>query len=263
MYVPGRLNYDLLIHYKRGMKKYASYKLDNIANEILGEGKHDVSARDIFKCYERGTPKDIRYIGLYCIQDTELLQKLVDKQLILTNIFQLANVTYVPVGFLTTRGQTIKVFSQVLRKARQMNFLAPHTNFNEDSYAITCKTRDNHPFEEKHIGEYVEIDGGTSSAGGPQKGRRVVISGKITEIVDENTFIILSDTELTEELHNKKCKYKFREFTVHRLWPSDDLVDDTFTGATVLDANPGMYTENVAILDFASLERLREKVLCC
>ena len=248
MYVPGRLNYDLLIHYKRGMKKYASYKLDNIANEILKEGKHDVSAKDIFKCYERGTPEDIRKIGHYCIVDTELLQKLVDKQLILTNIFQLANVTFVPVGFLTTRGQTIKVFSQVLRKARQMEFLAPHTNFNEDTNSICCKTRDKHPFEEKHIGEYVEIDSGMKN------GRRTVISGKIAEILDENTFIIMSDTELTEELFNRKCKHKYKEFTIHRLWPSDDLVDDTFTGATVLEATSGIYHDNIAVLDFASLE---------
>ena len=40
---------DLLIHYKRGMKKYSSYKLDFIAGEILNESKHDVSAKDIFK----------------------------------------------------------------------------------------------------------------------------------------------------------------------------------------------------------------------
>jgi DNA polymerase delta subunit 1 len=144
VYIPGRLNYDLLIHYKRGMKKYSSYKLDNIANEILKEGKHDVSAKDIFSFYEQGTPQKIKEIGEYCLQDTELLQKLVDKQLILTNIIQLANVTFVPIGFLTTRGQTIKVYSQVLRKARQMDFLVPHTNFNEDSYPLQLKTKDIH-----------------------------------------------------------------------------------------------------------------------
>lgn len=44
-YIPGRLNYDLLIHYKRGMKKYPSYKLDYISNEILKEGKHEEIGR--------------------------------------------------------------------------------------------------------------------------------------------------------------------------------------------------------------------------
>ena len=146
-YIPGRLTYDLLIHYKRGMKKYPSYKLDFIANEILKEGKHEVTAKDIFTFYEDGSPEKIKTIGLYCVQDTELLQKLVDKQLILITIIQLANVTFVPIGFLTTRGQTIKVFSQLLRKARQMDYLVPHTNFNEDSYPIIVKSKIEHELD--------------------------------------------------------------------------------------------------------------------
>lgn len=66
VYIPGRLNYDLLIHYKRGMKKYSSYKLDNIASEILGQNKHDVSVKDIFDFYQRGSPEEIKTIGEYC-----------------------------------------------------------------------------------------------------------------------------------------------------------------------------------------------------
>jgi DNA polymerase delta subunit 1 len=248
LYVPGRLNYDLLIHYKRGMKKYPSYKLDYIANEILGEGKHDVSVRDIFECYERGTPEDIGLIGDYCIQDTELLQKLVDKQLVLITIMQLANVTFVPIGFLTTRGQTIKVYSQLLRKARQMDFLVPHTNFNNDNYPLVVKFKDpvENVFDEDSVGEYVEIiiESGTK----PKR-----ISGKISEVVDNSTLVVMSDTELTQELKYKRLTYKRQEYLVARLFPSDDAVDDSFTGATVLEPSPGMYTDNIAVLDFASL----------
>jgi len=247
LYVPGRLNYDLLIHYKRGMKKYSSYKLDNIANEILKEGKHDVGAKEIFKYYEEGTPEKIRHIAEYCIQDTELLQKLVDKQLILTNIIQLANVTYVPIGFLTTRGQTIKVYSQVLRKARQMNFLVPHTNFNEDEYPIQIKTKSEHNLSEDNFGEYIEINMGI------EDGKRINISGKISEIIDETAFVIMSDTELSKEYYNKRYKYKFQEYNIQRIWSSEDLLDDTFTGATVLQPSCGLYHENIAVLDFASL----------
>lgn len=246
LYIPGRLNYDLLIHYKRGMKKYPSYKLDYIANEILKEGKHDVTAKDIFGYYEEGTPDNIAHIGKYCIQDTELLQKLVDKQLILTNIMQLANVTFVPIGFLTTRGQTIKVYSQVLRKARQMDFLVPHTNFNEDSYPIVLKMKDPDIFEENSVGDYLEIDMGSEFKGRP-------ISGRISQIVDEHTVVVLTDTELTQEYFNRKIKYKRREHLVTRLWSNEDAVDDSFTGATVLEPNPGLYTDNIAVLDFASL----------
>jgi DNA polymerase elongation subunit (family B) len=253
LYIPGRLNYDLLIHYKRGMKKYSSYKLDSISNEILKEGKHDVSAKDIFKFYEKGTPEAIRDIGAYCLQDTELLQKLVDKQLILTNIMQLANVTYVPIGFLTTRGQTIKVYSQLLRKAHQMNFLVPHTNFNEDSFGVFVKIKNdsNIPiFTEESIGEYLTIRLDSSAS---LNDKDKIINGKISEIIDDNTIIVLSNVELTKEYYNRTVIHGKNKMLATRVWANDDAVDDSFTGATVLEPNPGMYKDNIAILDFASL----------
>jgi len=254
IYIPGRLNYDLLIHYKRGMKKYSSYKLDNIASEILKQNKHDVSAKDMFNLYERGLPEDIKKIGLYCLQDTLLLQNLVDKQLILTNIMQLANVTFVPIGFLTTRGQTIKVFSQILRKARQMDFLVPHTNFNEDSFSITLKMKELDVFTDEDIGQYIEIDLGLVKNAEGSKTTRKSINAKVSEVIDETTVVILSDTEIFEEYYNRKLKYRRQEHMVSRLFTNDDEIDSSFTGATVLEPVPGMYLDdNIAVLDFASL----------
>jgi DNA polymerase elongation subunit (family B) len=251
VYIPGRLNYDLLIHYKRGMKKYSSYKLDHISNEILGEGKHDVTAKDIFKFYEKGTPDDIRHIAEYCIQDTDLLQKLVDKQLILTNIIQLANVTFVPIGFLTTRGQTIKVYSQILRKARQMDFLVPHTNFNEDVINLYIKTKDPHNLNEDDLNEYIEINCGKSQT---TDKRPLVLSAKINEIVSDDTISVLCDTEITRDYFNISFKKNYSTYQISRLWYPDDLVEDSFTGATVLEPKPGLYLkDNIAVLDFASL----------
>ena len=250
VYIPGRLNYDLLIHYKRGMKKYASYKLDNIASEILGQNKHDVSAKDIFDFYQRGSPEEICKIAKYCIQDTALLQRLVDKQLILITIMQLANVTFVPIGFLTTRGQTIKVYSQILRKARQMNFLVPHTNFNEDAYALFIKCKDPHPFENDDIGEYVEVNCGKSQN---ESNKPLVLMAKLSEIIDDHTFVVFSDTEIKRDFFNIKFRYKRNDYYVTRMWSNDDAIDDSFTGATVLEPIPGMYKDNIAVLDFASL----------
>jgi DNA polymerase elongation subunit (family B) len=252
-YIPGRLNYDLLIHYKRGMKKYPSYKLDYIANAILKEGKHDITAKEIFSYYKEGRPEQIREIGEYCIQDTELLQKLVDKQLILITIIQLANVTFVPIGYLTTRGQTIKVYSQLLRKARQMDFLVPHTNFNEDSYPINVKCKTPHDLEfVPGQTQYIEINCGKSQKKDSLdiKLRDFIITGRITEIIDDTEFVMLSDIELEHEYYNVKWR---QNGDITRIYSSDDLVDSSFTGATVLDPSPGFYGENIAVLDFASL----------
>jgi len=187
-----------------------------------------------------------------CIQDTALLQKLVDKQLILTNIMQLANVTFVPIGFLTTRGQTIKVFSQLLRKSRQMDFLVPHTNFNEDSYPIYIKCKDPHPFDEGFDNKlYIDINIGKSQLG---NSKMTKITGKISEIIDDTTFVVLSDTELVHDIFNVKYTYKYKDYSVSRIFSKDDAVEDSFTGATVLEPQTGIYlNDNVAVLDFASL----------
>ena len=180
-------------------------------------GKHtvyDIEVKDTHNFVANGA------VVHNCIQDTELLQKLVDKQLVLITIIQLANVTYVPIGFLTTRGQTIKVFSQLLRKARQMDFLVPHTNFNEDSYPIIVKTKVEHELDIEHINEYVQINCGRNKN---SYGKLVTINGKISEIVDETTFIVLSNTELQEpELFTSKFTYKQNNFVNVSLSNGDD-----------------------------------------
>ena len=42
------------------------------------------------------------------------------------NYVEMARVTGVPMSFLLTRGQSIKVFSQILRKARQRGLVVPN-----------------------------------------------------------------------------------------------------------------------------------------
>ena len=58
-------------------------------------------------------------------QDAYLPQRLLDKLMYLFNYVEMARVTGVPISFLLTRGQAIKVFSQILRKARQKNLIVP------------------------------------------------------------------------------------------------------------------------------------------
>lgn len=246
LYVPGRLNYDLLIHMKRGMKKYPSYKLNYIANEIIGEGKLDLSAKTMFDYFDIGTPEKIREIGEYCIVDTALLQQIVDKQLILLNIIQLANVTSVPIGYLTTKGQTIKVYSQILKKAREMNFLVPHTNFNEEILTIKVSTKDPHGFTDNDLQKYVVLK---SSKTVPK------IDGKyrLVSIEDDFTVNLLTDIELEKEsLFGSLRGANGIDLQTTRISaPESD--ENSFTGATVLEPTPGTYFDDVAVEDFASL----------
>jgi DNA polymerase elongation subunit (family B) len=245
-YTPGRLDYDLLVHYKRGMKKYPSYKLNDISNAVLNESKHDVSAKDIFKSYETGDPDELSKIGFYCLQDCELLQKLVDKQKILLSVIQLANVTYVPVSYLLTRGQSIKVFSQILKKAREMNFLVPHINFNADIYPVSVKLKDNHDLQLIE-NDYITVELNTKN----KWGKREQASITIKSIIDENSFCGVCDISITQDQYN--IKILKTNSIIKCLTPIYEDKNDTFTGATVLTAFPSIYGENISVLDYCSL----------
>jgi DNA polymerase elongation subunit (family B) len=135
-----------------------------------------------------------------------------------------------------------------------MDFLVPHTNFNEDAYPLYIKLKEPHPFEESETNDktYLEIDCGKSQVGSTK--RNLTINGRLSELIDDNTIIVLSDTELQKEFYNIKLKYKNKVLDISRMWSNEDAIDDSFTGATVLEPICGMYADdNVAVLDFASL----------
>jgi DNA polymerase delta subunit 1 len=63
---------------------------------------------------------------VYCLKDAYLPQQLLNKLSIIINYVEMARVSGVPLNFLLTRGQQIKVFSMLLRKTRKVNLLIPN-----------------------------------------------------------------------------------------------------------------------------------------
>lgn len=59
-------------------------------------------------------------------QDAYLPQRLVDKLMLMYNYVEMARVTGVPMSYLLARGQSIKVFSQILRKSRTKGLVVPN-----------------------------------------------------------------------------------------------------------------------------------------
>lgn len=118
---PGILQIDLLVIMQRE-HKLVSYKLDNVAEHFLGERKVDLPYQVMFEKIV-GTPADKREVGVYCIQDTELPQKLINKLAIIPNMVEMSKATWVPLSFLVERGQGIKVFSQLTYQTRLENML--------------------------------------------------------------------------------------------------------------------------------------------
>lgn len=97
------------------LKKYKAYWC---------QAKDDVSPQDIFRLQE-GSSSDRAIIAKYCIQDCELVNKLIAKLQIITNNIGMANVCSVPMSYLFLRGQGVKIFSLVAKKCRLLKYLLP------------------------------------------------------------------------------------------------------------------------------------------
>lgn len=84
--------------------------------------KDDVSPKDIFRLY-KGSPRDRAIIARYCLQDCDLVMELFNKLEVLNNSIAMANVCCVPVSYIFTRGQGIKIESLIFKECRNADQL--------------------------------------------------------------------------------------------------------------------------------------------
>lgn len=119
----GRETLDLLISIRRD-HKLESYKLDNVAYYFTKQKKEDLPYNILFKKLKSG-PDDVAICARYCVQDSNLVIKLVNKLAILPNYIEMAKATYVPMGWLLFRGQQCKVFSLTVKEAREKGYVVP------------------------------------------------------------------------------------------------------------------------------------------
>lgn len=122
--IPGIIHFDVMTYIQREYKEN-SYTLNDISKKYLDEKKNPVTPQMMFKYFKESNLEGLRETAEYCIQDTMLPQKLVDKMHILQNQISMSMVTYVPIKFLLEKGQSVKVFSQVLKETRNQGFLIP------------------------------------------------------------------------------------------------------------------------------------------
>jgi DNA polymerase delta subunit 1 len=121
----GRYVFDLFQDIKRE-HKLESYSLNNVSKHFLTDmAKLDMPVKEIFRRYREGTPRELGEVAEYCIVDTELPLELMAKLYTVPNLIEMAKACWVPLSFLSERGQQIKVFSQMARKARELGFLIP------------------------------------------------------------------------------------------------------------------------------------------
>lgn len=122
----GRLYVDLL-PLVRNNYKMNNYKLKTVSEYFIGETKDPLSVEGIFKCYRLGTVKEkdgtygetarkaMAICGKYCVQDSALVLRLMDKLKTWPGLTEMAKTCQVPIFSLYTQGQQIRVYSQVYK----------------------------------------------------------------------------------------------------------------------------------------------------
>ena len=121
--IEGRVQFDVMAVLMRDYK-LSSYSLNNVCAHFLGEQKEDVHHSLITELHN-GNPDTRRRLAVYCLKDAYLPQRLLQKLMCIINYVEMARVTGVPLSYLLTRGQQIKVMSQLYRKVRPMGLLLP------------------------------------------------------------------------------------------------------------------------------------------
>jgi DNA polymerase delta subunit 1 len=150
----GRYVFDMFQDVKRE-HKLESYSLNNVSRVFLGDQKIDMPVREIFQRFHEGDPVKLGEVAEYCLKDTELPHRIAEHLCMLPNLLEMAKATWVPLSYLSERGQQIKVFSQVCRKARLLGFMVP-----------TMRVDRNAPPEDQYQGATV-LDAQTGAYYGP------------------------------------------------------------------------------------------------
>ena len=121
----GRVVLDVITCIQKDYK-LRSYSLNSVSQNFLNEQKEDVH-HSIIADLQDGTAETRRRLAVYCSKDALLPLRLIEKLMLLINNIEMARVTGIPISWLVERGQQIKVFSQMLRKAKNRNLLFPTT----------------------------------------------------------------------------------------------------------------------------------------
>ncbi|KAH3684100.1 hypothetical protein WICPIJ_004924 [Wickerhamomyces pijperi] len=126
--IDGRMQLDLLQFIQREYK-LRSYTLNSVSAHFLNEQKEEVQ-HSIITELQNGTSETRRRLAVYCLKDAYLPLRLLEKLMCLVNYTEMARVTGVPFSFLLTRGQQIKVISQLYRKCLEIDVVVPNLQQN-------------------------------------------------------------------------------------------------------------------------------------
>ena len=144
--IDGRIVIDMMLHFKRHYK-FPKYSLNYVAEQLLGKKKLDVPPKEMFeakdeldeankllKSNEYKEEKDtielkrkavgrITKLGAYNIVDSELVLDLFNCVNMWVTSVQFSNAFGIPMSYLSTRGQQIRVYSQLYDECSKMGII--------------------------------------------------------------------------------------------------------------------------------------------
>lgn len=109
--------------------KLSRYSLESVSNTLLGSSKDPLTHKDIFRCFEAGKQGSeegraaMGLVGKYCVKDSVLVIDLLKTTETILGLIEMAKTCKVNILDLFTRGQQIKVFSQIYNYCYNNNFL--------------------------------------------------------------------------------------------------------------------------------------------
>jgi DNA polymerase elongation subunit (family B) len=190
---------------------------------LLGEAerwavvKDDVSPQDIFRL-QKGSSADRATVAAYCIQDCDLTYELYKKLEVFNETMSMANVCSVPVSYIFTRGQGIKIESLIFKECRTLGQLIkvlevpPRAPRDDEDYEA---------FAEKFAGQH---------------------SSSVSKYMNDNM------PYFTKSYKKKFAIEKLLQIKIHEEMPIEG-----YEGAVVLVPEPNFYKSPVGVCDFASL----------
>lgn len=139
----GRLFVDLLPLVQRDFK-LENYKLDTVAMHFIGSSKDDLDLAGILNAYKVGMAgcvknasaekkaagsKELGVCGKYCVQDSVLVIRLMEKLQTWIGLCEMAKTCNVQMFSLYTAGQQIKVYSQVYKYCMYNNVVVESNGY--------------------------------------------------------------------------------------------------------------------------------------
>jgi DNA polymerase elongation subunit (family B) len=88
------------------------------------QAKDDVPPSEIFRL-QKGSAEDRAIVAKYCIQDCDLVLRLLKKLELVPNGMAMGSVCSVPLSYIFTRGQTVKSASLMFRECEKMGLIVP------------------------------------------------------------------------------------------------------------------------------------------